>query len=144
VLNGEIAWLDADGRPQFYDLLRRRCDPVFYAFDVLWLDGTDLRERPLIERKRILRSLVPEQSPSVLYADHINGRGMEFFRLACQHDLEGVVAKLRDGKYGEGWYKIRNPAHSQYEGRRELFERRRAVGVGPSPKQTTTGGVHES
>ena len=103
---------------------------MFYAFDVLWWDGTDLRDQPLIERKRILRSLVPEQSPSVLYADHIERNGVDFYRLACQQDLEGVVAKLAHGAYGERWYKIRNPAYSQYEGRRELFNRRRAVAVG--------------
>jgi len=54
---------------------------------------------------------------------------VEFFRLPCQHDLEGVVAKLTHGSYGERWYKIRNPAYSEYEGRHELFEKRRAVGV---------------
>jgi len=42
VLDGEIVCLDENGRPQFYDLLRRRGDPVFYAFDLLWLDGKDL------------------------------------------------------------------------------------------------------
>jgi bifunctional non-homologous end joining protein LigD len=43
VLDGEIVCLDAAGRPQFYDLLRRRGDPVFYVFDILWLGGRDLR-----------------------------------------------------------------------------------------------------
>jgi len=47
---------------------------------------------------------------------------------ACmEHDLEGIVAKLKHGAYGEGWFKIRNPKYSQCEGRRELFERKRAV-----------------
>jgi hypothetical protein len=50
--------LDAEGRPRFYDLLRRRGEPVFYAFDCLSLDACDLRMRPLIERKRILAKLV--------------------------------------------------------------------------------------
>ena len=45
ILDGEIACLDSCGKPQFYDLLRRRGDPIFYAFDVLWLDGEDLRSR---------------------------------------------------------------------------------------------------
>jgi hypothetical protein len=45
--------------PAFYELLRCRGNPVFYVFDLLWLDGKDLRERPLIERKRILRSIMP-------------------------------------------------------------------------------------
>ena len=43
-LDGEILCLDAEGRPQFYELLRRRGEPVLYVFDLLWLDGEDLRE----------------------------------------------------------------------------------------------------
>jgi hypothetical protein len=58
----------SEGRPQFYDLLRRRGDPVFVAFDLLRLDNRDIRELPLIERKRLLRSIIPAQS-RVLYAD---------------------------------------------------------------------------
>src|SRR5579884_3741451 len=68
VIDGEIVRLDAEGRPQFYDLLRRRGEPVFYAFDVLWLDDEDVRLRPLSERKRLLRSIVPEQPSVMLYA----------------------------------------------------------------------------
>jgi hypothetical protein len=92
--------------------------------DVLWMDGEDLRSRPLIERKRLLRTIVPEQPSAMLYADHIERTGIEFFRLACERDLEGIVAKFGDGAYGERWFKIRNPHYSQYEGRRELFEKR--------------------
>lgn len=130
VLDAEIVCLDAEGRPQFYELLRRRGAPVLYVFDLLWLDGTDLRERPLIERKRMLRSIVPEQSSSLLYADHIEQNGVELFRLACDRDLEGVVAKWRYGSYGQSWFKIRNPNYSQYEGRHELFEKRSAGAAG--------------
>jgi bifunctional non-homologous end joining protein LigD len=73
VLDGEIVCLDENGRPQFYELLRRRGEPVFYAFDVLWLDGEDLPPRPLIVRKRLLRSIVPGQPSVRLYAEHIEG-----------------------------------------------------------------------
>ena len=66
---------------------------MFYVFDLLWLEGKDLRERPLIERKRMLREIVPQESSCVLYANHIEQNGVEFFRLACERDLEGVVAK---------------------------------------------------
>jgi len=127
VLDGEIVVLDGDGRPQFHDLLRRRGKPVFYAFDCLSLDGQDLRLRPLIERKRILAKLVKGR-PGILYAQHFAGdQGAALFRLVCEKDLEGVVAKRKDAAYGDGWYKIRNPEYSQYEGRRELFEKRRSV-----------------
>jgi len=121
VLDGEIVCLDAHGRPQFYELLRRRGEPVFYAFDVLWWDGEDLRGWPLAERKRVLRSIVPKQSHCLLYADHIERTGVEFFRRVCEQDLEGVVAKLKHGVYGERWYKIRNPAYTQYEGSSRLI-----------------------
>jgi bifunctional non-homologous end joining protein LigD len=132
ILAGEIVCLDAEGRPQFYELLRRRgrhSPAVFYAFDLLGLDGQDLRARPLIERKRLLREIVPQQSSALLYASHIDGQGCEFYRLTCEQDLEGIVAKRKHGAYGEGWFKIRNPSYSQYEGRRQLFEKKRAAGA---------------
>ena len=100
------------------------------VFDLLWLDGTDVRERPLIERKRLLRSVVPEQSSALLYAGHIEQHGVELFRLACDRDLEGVVAKWRYGTYGDRWWKIRNPNYSQYEGRHKMFEKRVGVATG--------------
>ena len=126
VLDGEIVALDPAGRPRFYDLLRHRGEPVFYVFDLLWLDGRDLRAQPLMERKRMLRRIVPEHSSVMLYAREVERTGVDFYRLACEQDLEGIVAKLKDGAYGEGWFKIRNPRYSEYEGRRELFERKRA------------------
>jgi bifunctional non-homologous end joining protein LigD len=64
-LDGKIVVLDSAGRPQFYELLRRRGEPVFYAFDVLMLDGRDLRSLPLMERKNILRRLVSKH-PRIL------------------------------------------------------------------------------
>ena len=129
VLDGEIVCLDSSGRPQFYSLLRHRGEPVFYVFDILWQEGRDLRSRPLIERKRILRHIVPDQPSAMLYAQHFEKTGRDFYRLVCQEDLEGVVAKLKYGAYGVGWFKIRNPVYSQYEGRRDLFEKRRTLAV---------------
>src|SRR5512133_3352710 len=58
ILDGELVCLDADGRPVFNDLLYRRREPVFVAFDALWLDGEDLRYLPLVERKAKLRGLL--------------------------------------------------------------------------------------
>src|SRR4051794_27710037 len=59
VLDGEVVHLDSEGKPQFYELLRRRSPQQFVAFDILWLDSKDLTRMPLLERKRILRSVVP-------------------------------------------------------------------------------------
>jgi hypothetical protein len=63
--------LDGESLPRFYDLLRRRGRPVFYAFDCLSLDGRDLRARPLLERQRIL-----------------GDKGADLFRLVCEQDRE--------------------------------------------------------
>jgi bifunctional non-homologous end joining protein LigD len=59
ILDGEIVCLDRRGRSNFKNLLFRRDWPYFYAFDLLAVDGEDVREWPLIERKRRLRQLVP-------------------------------------------------------------------------------------
>ncbi len=66
ILDGEIVALDRHGKSQFRDLIFRRGEPRFYAFDLLWLDGEDLRNLPLIERKLRLRSVVPERRESLL------------------------------------------------------------------------------
>jgi len=105
-----------------------RSPQQFVAFDLLWLNGRDLRQTPLIERKRLLRSIVPARS-TVLYSEAVDN-GTEFYRLVCESDLEGVVAKRKDGLYTPAetsWVKIRNPRYSQMEGRRELFEKRATV-----------------
>jgi bifunctional non-homologous end joining protein LigD len=76
--------------PRFYDLMRRRSPHYFYAFDLVWLDGRDLRMLPLLKRKAMLRKLV---RPPVLYVDHVAGRGVDLFRAVCEQDLEGIVSK---------------------------------------------------
>lgn len=126
VLDGELVVLDADGRSLFYDLLRRRHPPIFVAFDLLFLDGEDLREIPLLERKRRLRALLPEESSSLLYAQHVIGAGRALFDQVCALDLEGIVAKLASAPYRAmqppHWMKIKSSAYSQVERRYEFFE----------------------
>ena len=123
VLDGEIVILDENGRPQFCELLRRRGEPILYAFDCLMLNGRDLRQLSLVQRKEILQRIVREH-PRVLFARHVERNGCDLFRVVCEQDLEGIVAKRKNGVYGMDWFKIRNSRYSQYEGRRELFERR--------------------
>ena len=72
-------------------LLFRREWPYFYAFDLLAVDGEDLREWPLVERKQRLRKLIPSVPTRLLYVDHVEARGRDFFEVACAHDLEGIV-----------------------------------------------------
>jgi bifunctional non-homologous end joining protein LigD len=98
ILDGEIVCFDREGRPRFYDLMFRRGEPAFVAFDVLALEGKDLRDRTLVDRKKILRRLIPRRSPFVLFADHIDARGRDFYRLVCQRDLEGIVAKWKTAR----------------------------------------------
>ena len=122
--------LGPDGSSRFYDLLFRRQWPHFYAFDLLALEGDDLRERCLIERKRRLKAIIPHAADSrVRYVDHIIGRGVDLFREVCRRDLEGIVAKWRNGRYesdgiSTSWIKIKNSEYSQVTGRREILEAR--------------------
>jgi bifunctional non-homologous end joining protein LigD len=101
VLDGAIVRLPRATGPehQFQNLLFRRDWPYFYAFDLLAVDGEDLRDWPLIERKRRLRQLIPSVPTRLLYVDHIKARGKDFFEVACAHDLEGLVAKSAKGRY---------------------------------------------
>jgi len=128
VLDGEIVCLDETGKSQFNELLFRRGEPRFFAFDVLWCEGADLRFDGLLERNRKLRALVPPRGERLLYCDHIERQGEELFRLACENDLEGIVAKPKNSPYvfresETHWLKIRNLEYSQWLGRDELFSR---------------------
>ena len=76
ILDGEIVCLDERGHSQFNTLLYHRAEPCFYAFDLLWLNGEDLRGWPLIERKKVLQRIISKDPASrVLYAAHIDERG---------------------------------------------------------------------
>ena len=127
ILDGEVICVDAKGASQFNQLLSRKGEPVFYAFDLLWLDGEDLRRRPLVERKKRLARLVQAaKCPRLLYAQHIEQHGKGFFAEICGRDLEGIVAKRKTGLYREdrqGWLKVKNRSYSQSEGRHELLTR---------------------
>ena len=129
ILDGEITCLDSTGRSIFSDVMFRRGEPILYAFDLLWTNGVDLRGLPLLQRKGRLRELLNAHQPErVLFAKHVEERGIEFFRMVCEKDLEGIVAKRKDSTYSPGsrtWIKIKNPHYTQTEGRRELFDEMR-------------------
>jgi bifunctional non-homologous end joining protein LigD len=113
-----------NGCSQFKELLYRRGRAVFFAFELVWLDGTDLRQVPLIEGKTKLRKLIERSECSeILYAQHIERNGKLFFEEVCERHLEGMVAKRRMSVYAEhGWLKIKNPKYSQAAGRQDLFQ----------------------
>jgi bifunctional non-homologous end joining protein LigD len=124
ILDGEIVCLDKFGRSQFGDLMKRKRDASFYAFDLLLINGEDLRALPLLERKRRLRRVIRGHEGS-LYAGHILRRGVGLFDVVRRNDLEGIVAKHAQAPYSnrpQSWFKVLNPDYSQKRGRKEMFE----------------------
>ena len=124
VLDGELVVL-LDGTPDFYALQKRslmidafrirlaaKKNPVqFAAYDIIYYDGKDLTDKPLVERKAILQEKVSEGN-GLSISRYIEEKGIAFFELAKAQDLEGIVAKKRDGLYHIGkrtsdWVKIK-------------------------------------
>lgn len=115
VLDGEVVALDEQGRSYFQLLqnhLKTGQGPLcYFVFDLLYLNGKDLRGLPLLDRKERLRGLLPDL-PDVRFNDHIAETGRDFFELARQNNLEGIVAKRADSSYQSGrrsrdWLKIK-------------------------------------
>jgi bifunctional non-homologous end joining protein LigD len=123
IIDGEVIAADETGRPQFYDLLLGTRAPAYVAFDIVWLNGADLRSLPLHERRRALQTILPTRSPIVSEALSVTQRGSELFELICANDLEGIVAKRLVDPYDTRvrWLKIKNRAYTQKEGRSDLF-----------------------
>jgi hypothetical protein len=91
----------------------------------VWHDAEDLSGWPLVERKRRLKQLIRGQD-RILYAEHVERRGVGLFEAICQKDLEGIVAKHKAEPYTAApvsWFKVLNPDDTQKRGRRELFDR---------------------
>src|SRR5882762_8155434 len=123
ILDGEIVALDAQGHSSFERLQERmhvrapseslvtQIRVVYFAFDLLYCDGYDLREAPLLERKQLLQRLL-YTSERFRYADHQLEHGKELFKLAEQNGLEGIVAKRTDSPYvsdrGPYWVKLKS------------------------------------
>lgn len=107
IFDGEIVALDEKGRTNFQMLqnsFKKKSDSHlrYYIFDILYLDGRDLRDLPLIERKEILKKALKGTSDKIFYSEHINEQGDEFYQVSCQHQLEGIVSKLADSPYRSG------------------------------------------
>jgi bifunctional non-homologous end joining protein LigD len=128
ILDGEIVSLTEQGGIAFNELMNRRGLTCYYAFDLLMLNGKDLRQLPLIQRKQKLREVIPHKSNRLLYADHIVEKGKALFKVARENDVEGIIAKPLESAYGKKarWYKIMNPRYSQTEGREEMFKEYRS------------------
>jgi len=117
LLDGEIVALDENGLPQFDALRsrRRQCSVVFYAFDLLHLDGFDLTACPLVKRKALLKKILPkENTDRIRFTDHITGNGEALFERLEALNLEGMVMKRKDSVYSglpnRDWLKVKTAA----------------------------------
>ena len=109
ILDGELVAVDAKGNAVFYELpselkARVKAKLVYYAFDLLYLDGFDLRGAELIDRKRVLEALLADAlgMQLVKHVEHIAGSGELVLDHACKLGLEGIVSKRADAPYRSG------------------------------------------
>jgi ATP-dependent DNA ligase len=118
VVDGEAVLLGVDGVSDFDGLHSRQHDDEvqLYAFDLLAMDGEDLRKLPLHLRKHNLARLLARRPQGIFISTFEQGEiGPDLFRKACEFGLEGLVSKHRDRAYRAGtaqhWVKVKNPKH---------------------------------
>lgn len=115
LFDGEIVAVDEKGLAVFQSLQNWQNTPVrlqYFIFDILWLNGYDLTTLPLIERKRILKEILPENDDVLKFSDHVVGKGNDFFQVAVSQGLEGIMAKKANSIYqidkrSENWVKVK-------------------------------------
>jgi bifunctional non-homologous end joining protein LigD len=114
-MDGEAVVVGADGVAVFEALHRRHkaSDAILYAFDLLELDGEDLRPLPLSARKAKLAKLLARKPAGIVFNEHTDEDGATVFRHACKLGLEGIVSKRLAAPYRSGpsrdWIKVKNP-----------------------------------
>jgi len=128
VIDGEAVLLGVDGISDFNGLHSRKHDDEvqLYAFDILALDGEDLRKLPLHLRKNNLARLLARRPEGIFLSDFERGEiGPDLFRQACKFGLEGLVSKRRDRPYRAGrspdWIKVKNRTHPALERVKDSF-----------------------
>ena len=104
ILDGEVVVLDENAKTDFQLLqntLKEGGHPfVYYVFDILYYGNADLTHLPLLERKEILKKILPKTKSSIVrYSEHIAGDGMKVFKHACKLNLEGIVSKDATSPY---------------------------------------------
>lgn len=116
VVDGEIIVMNAEGQSDFQRLQNWRSeadgDLAFYVFDMLWLNGKNLMDLPLIDRRKVLTHIVPADDPSIRLSPVFEASGIDFFNAADQMGLEGIIAKRKDSEYlpdsrSKSWVKIK-------------------------------------
>ncbi|WP_462221959.1 ATP-dependent DNA ligase, partial [Ferruginibacter sp.] len=115
VLDGEIVVLNKDGKSNFQQLQHyeenNAVQLYYYVFDILLLNGKNVFELPLIERKKLLKKLI-NKNDTIKYSDHVTGTGKALFNIAVKKGLEGIMAKKANSNYHKGirtadWLKIK-------------------------------------
>lgn len=123
ILDGELVVLNSEGISKFQLMQNYQKEGkgalCFYVFDLLFKDGMDLRELPLIERKEILRKFLKEMSLDlILYSDHIFKEGKAFFNEASKKNLEGIIGKkissTYESKRSPNWVKIKTEFRQEF------------------------------
>jgi bifunctional non-homologous end joining protein LigD len=104
VLDGEMTIIDANGKTSFQALQNHMKNPqgqnlTYIVFDLLALDGEDLRGRPLVERKEKLENLMRDSPGNLYYSRHVKGNGKASFIAACESGMEGIIGKKYDSVY---------------------------------------------
>jgi bifunctional non-homologous end joining protein LigD len=116
VLDGEMTVTDARGKTDFQALQNYMKHPqaqnlTFIVFDLLALDGTDLRNRPLSDRKEMLEALMKDAPKNLWYSRHVRGKGSESLAVACEMGMEGIVGKksnsIYSGTRNGDWIKLK-------------------------------------
>ncbi|SPF41582.1 DNA ligase D [Candidatus Desulfosporosinus infrequens] len=116
ILDGEMAITDAAGKTDFQALQNYLKNPqaknlTYIVFDLLALDGTDLRRHRLIDRKDTLEALLKDAPKNIHYSRHVKGNGEKSFRAACKAGMEGIVGKKADSVYSGArngdWIKLK-------------------------------------
>jgi ATP-dependent DNA ligase len=116
IIDGEAVACDDNGVASFDRIRYRRHDgdAFLYAFDLIELNGDDLRRDPLEVRKATLASIVAKAQPGIRFNEHLEGDGPTVFAHACKMGLEGIVSKRKDSAYRSGrspdWLKMKNAA----------------------------------
>ena len=115
-IDGEIAALDQNGRSSFQLLqsygISKRTPLVYYAFGLLNLEGTDLRSRPLTERRKLLAKVLKKAPDNIRFSEELRGTKEELLQVARQFQLEGLIAKRPESVYESGrrsgaWVKVK-------------------------------------
>jgi bifunctional non-homologous end joining protein LigD len=122
MVDGEVIVQNKNGASDFDGLKSairwRPHSLVFCAFDLLHLNGKDLRDQPLMERRAKLKELVPSEAP-FLFSEEFTGDAAAFFRACADHQLEGIVSKLASSKYRSGrsktWLKTKCFTESSFD-----------------------------